>query len=607
MNRDTLVVLGEGEVVGDRTRLWRMLLLGMVMLLVSVEAGAAATAVGEDSPQARFQALWQREWTWRTADQKGLEQVDAAHQQLRLDYWRRVQQQLKRLDLSRLSAEDRINASIYATQIANRIADQQYRQWQMPFNSDSSFWADLPDQLMAGPFRTESDYQTYLARLGQIPRYFDQQVDNMRQGLARGFSVPQATLAGRDQSIRDFLQIQGPEHSRFYQPFLSMPATLPPTQAAALQVRARQMIGAQVLPAYRRLLTFFDQEYLPKARTSLAAEALPDGKAYYRQQIREYTTLDLAPDEIHQMGMEQVAKLQIQMQQVMRDSGFKGTFGQFLAFLRQDPQFYAKTPEELLMRTAWVAKQVDGQLGRYFDRLPRQRFAIKPVPAAIAPYYTSGRGGPDVYMVNTYDLKSRGLFNMPALTLHESMPGHALQLALAAEQTGQPIFRREDYISAYGEGWALYAEFLGNEMGIYTTPYQRFGYLSYQMWRACRLVVDTGIHHLGWSRQQAIDYLSEHTALSQREISNEVDRYISWPGQALSYELGYLTIRQLRQQAEQALGSSFDLRHFHDTVLSTGSVPLPILQQRIQRFIAEGGPEPAAAGDRCMDQKKTAG
>jgi uncharacterized protein (DUF885 family) len=286
----------------------------------------------------------------------------------------------------------------------------------------------------------------------------------------------------------------------------------------------------------------------------------------------------------------------------MQDTGFKGSFADFLHFLRTDPQFYAKTPDELLMRTAWVAKQVDAQLGKEFGRLPRQRFAIVPVPADIAPYYTSGRGGAGTYLVNTYDLPSRPLYNMPALTLHESAPGHSLQLALAAEQRGQPEFRRQGYISAYGEGWGLYSEYLGNEMGIYKTPYDRFGYLTYQMWRACRLVVDTGIHHLGWTRQQAIDFMTQNTALSDREIANEVDRYISWPGQALSYELGYLKILELRQKAEQALGTKFDIRHFHDTVLQIGSVPLPVLEKRIERFIADGGPEPDFGCDCAKDK-----
>ena len=353
-----------------------------------------------------------------------------------------------------------------------------------------------------------------------------------------------------------------------------------------------QSIRDEVIPAYAKLLVFFHNEYVPQARQTLAAEALPDGKAFYRQQIREYTTLDLSPDEIHQIGLDQVTQIHAQMLEVIKDTDFKGSFADFLQFLRSDPQFYAKSPDELLMRSAWVAKQVDGQMARYFGHLPRQRFTIQPVPADIAPYYTSGRGGPDVYLVNTYDLPSRPLYNMPALTLHESYPGHALQLELASEQHDQPAFRRNSYISAYGEGWGLYSEYLGNEMGIYQTSYQRFGYLTYQMWRACRLVVDTGIHHLGWSRQQAIDYLTVNTALSAREIANEVDRYISWPGQALSYELGYLKIRELRGKAEKTLGAKFDVRHFHDTVLSTGSVPLPVLEQRIDRFIADGGPEP---------------
>jgi len=404
-------------------------------------------------------------------------------------------------------------------------------------------------------------------------------------------------LDGRDASIAAVAGLKDPAQASFYKPFAELPASLPAEQAGELRAQARKVIAEAVIPAYAKLLSFFREEYLPKARATLAAEALPDGKAYYRQQIREYTTLDLDPEAIHKIGVDEVARIHAQMVQVMQQTGFQGSFADFLHFLRSDPQFYAKSPDELLMRTAWVAKQVDGQLGKFFGRLPRQRFAIVPVPADIAPYYTSGRGGPDTYLVNTYDLPSRPLYNMPALTLHESMPGHALQLALVGEQLGLPPFRR-DYISAYGEGWALYAEYLGQEMGIYHTPYERFGFLTYQMWRAARLVVDTGIHHQGWTRQQAIDYLAGNTALSQREIVNEVDRYISWPGQALSYELGYLKILELRRKAEQALGAKFDLRHFHDTVLSTGSVPLPLLEQRIDRFIAEGGPEPDFA-DGC--------
>jgi uncharacterized protein (DUF885 family) len=572
------------------------LLLGAALL------SAPAWAVQDSN--ARFKQIYSSEWAWRTGhagvsasgeaqpNNGRLDQVDAASQQQRLDYWQGVLKQLDGIDAAQLSPANQINYAIYREQIGNFVADQTFKNWQMPFNSDSAFWSDIGYELGGDRLRTAGDYRKYLDRLGQIPAYVDQQIANMQLGLQRGFSVPREVLKGRDVSIAAVADLTDPTQSSFYAPFKQLPASIPADQAQALQGRALQRVRDEVIPAYAKLLAFFRNDYVPQARTTLAAEALPDGKAFYRQQIHEYTTLDLSPDAIHQIGLEQVAKIHGQMLQVMQDSGFKGSFAEFLKFLRSDPQFYAKTPDELLMRSAWVAKQVDGQMARYFGHLPRQRFTIQPVPADIAPYYTSGRGGPDVYLVNTYDLPSRPLYNMPALTLHESYPGHALQLELADEQHGQPEFRRNSYISAYGEGWGLYSEYLGNEMGIYQTPYQRFGYLTYQMWRACRLVVDTGIHHLGWTRQQSIDYLTANTALSGREIANEVDRYISWPGQALSYELGYLKILELRTRAEKALGAKFDLRHFHDTVLSTGSVPLPVLEQRIDRFIADGGPEP---------------
>ena len=567
------------------------------------------------STDARFKQIYEREWAWRNgqsgistsgeAQPNGsrLDNVDAANQQKRLDYWQKVLTSLDGIDAKQLSPEEQVNYAVYRAQIQNLLAAQQFKQWQMPFNSDSAFWSELGYVLEGDNLRTPQDYRRYLDRLGEVPSYFQQQIANMRDGLARGFTVPRAVLDGRDVSIASVAELKDPTQSSFYKPFEKMPTSIAPADADKLRGEARQLIANKVIPAYGSLLTFFRNEYVPKARTTLAAEAMPDGKAWYRQQIIEYTTLDLSPDAIHQIGMDQVAKIHAEMVKTMQETGFKGSFADFLHFLRTDPQFYAKTPDELLMRTAWVAKQVDAQLGKEFGRLPRQRFAIVPVPADIAPYYTSGRGGANSYLVNTYDLPSRPLYNMPALTLHESMPGHSLQLALAAEQKGQPAFRREGYISAYGEGWGLYSEFLGNEMGIYKTPYDRFGYLTYQMWRAARLVVDTGIHHLGWTRQQAIDFMTQNTALSDREIANEVDRYISWPGQALSYELGYLKLLELRQKAEQALGTKFDIRHFHDTVLQIGSVPLPVLEQRIDRFIADGGPEPDFGGDCAKDTK----
>ena len=587
----------------SRVLLWLLTLTIAGGVLPLHAAPAAATDAGTNA-DTRFEHIYTTEWAWRTeratddaaeespAATGWLDDVDAAHQQRRLAYWQDVLKQLDTLDVTQLSATNQVNYAIYRAQIENLVADQRFKNWQMPFNSDSAFWSDIGYELGSDKLRTADDYRKYVARLDQIPAYFDQQMANMRAGLARGFSVPREVLTGRDASIAAVAELKDPTQSSFYAPFKQLPASIPAEQAQALRGQALQRIRDKVIPAYAKLLTFFRHDYVPQARTTLAAEALPDGKAFYRQQIREYTTLDMSPDEIHQTGLDEVAKIHAQMLEAMHETGFAGSFAEFLQFLRTDPQFYARTPEELLMRSALVAKQVDGQMAKYFGHLPRARFAIKPVPADIAPYYTSGRGGADVYLVNTYDLPSRPLYNMPALTLHESYPGHALQLELANERHDQPAFRRHSYISAYGEGWGLYSEYLGNEMGIYHTPYQRFGYLTYQMWRACRLVIDTGIHHLGWTRQQSIDYLTANSALSAREIANEVDRYISWPGQALSYELGYLKIRELRAKAEQALGTKFDIRHFHDTVLSTGSVPLPVLAQRIDRFIAEGGPEP---------------
>jgi uncharacterized protein (DUF885 family) len=347
-----------------------------------------------------------------------------------------------------------------------------------------------------------------------------------------------------------------------------------------------------VQPAYRELLTFFRGEYFPGTRTTLAAYDLPDGQAYYRARIRQFTTLDQDPAAIHAFGESEVARLHEQMLSNMKETGFKDDFPAFLAFLRKDPQFYAKTPEELLMRAAWIAKRFDGKASQYFGQLPRARFAIRPVPDDLAPFYTSGRGGPGVYLLNTYNLPNRPLYNLTALTLHESAPGHAFQMPLALEHKQQPQFRQHTYLSAYGEGWALYCEILGLEMGMYDTPYDRFGMLNYQIWRAARLVVDTGIHSQGWSRERAIAYFRDYTALPEHEINTEIDRYIAWPAQALSYYLGEDAIIKSRARAERALGSKFNVRAFHDAVLELGSVPIPVLQTRIDRFIEEGGKGP---------------
>ena len=561
-------------------------------------AGLATLAHASDADD-RFKALYTREWSWRQQQFGGhddedsasdpadnhLPAVDAKTQAKRLAYWNDVLGQLDAIRTDELSPENQVNFAVYRPQVRDLARAQELRTYEMPFNSDSQFWSDLAF-MTRRPLDDEQAARNYIARLDDVPRYFDEQIANMRAGLRRGFSVPRAVLDGRDVSIASHAGVATPEDSAFYAPLKALPAAIPAATQDALRGDAARAIREHVIPAYAKLLKFFRDDYVPHARRTLAAEKLPDGKAYYRQQIREYTTLDLDPQAIHEIGLQEVARIDAEMQATMRSTGFEGDFPAFLEFLRTDPQFYARTPDELLMRASWIAKQVDAKVGRYIGTLPRGRFGIEPVPDAIAPFWTAGRGSAHTYWVNTWDLPSRPLYNLPALTLHESSPGHSLQGALAEEQKDQPEFRSRNYISAYGEGWALYCEKLGREMGIYHTPYEEFGRETYEMWRAARLVIDTGLHHKNWTRQQAIDYLASHTALSRHEVETEVDRYISWPGQALSYKLGEMKIVELRARAEKALGSKFDLRAFHDAILSEGSVPLPLLEQRIDAWIA---------------------
>ncbi|KRA41619.1 DUF885 family protein [Pseudoxanthomonas sp. Root630] len=570
----------------------------MAALLLACAPLQALAFTPSDADQ-RFQALYEKEWKWRqeqtgqadedtdtSGDNTRLPDVGASAHQARLKVWEQVLKDLDGIDATQLSAENRINLAIYRPQVENLAAEVRLRAYEMPFNSDSSFWSNL-SFMARRQMKTADDYRAYAARLRDVPRHFDQHIANMRAGLARGFTVPRAVLDGRDVSIAAVAEQRDPEQSTFYAPYKKMPAGIPAAEQEALRKEARAAISEQVVPAFGALLAFFRTEYVPQARTTLAAEAMPGGKDFYAQQIREYTTLDLSAEQIHAIGLKEVARIQAEMQEVIKQTGFKGTFAEFLTFLRTDPQFYAKTPQQLLDRAAWISKRVDGEVGKYIGTLPRGRFTIVEVPADIAPFWTAGRGGLGTYWLNTYNLPSRPLYNLPALTLHESSPGHSLQAALAQEQGEQPAFRRDNYISAYGEGWALYTEKLGKEMGIYETPYEDFGRLTYEMWRAARLVIDTGVHHKGWTRDQALAYLRDHTALSEHEVTTEVDRYISWPAQALSYKLGEIAIVRLRGEAERELGSKFDIKAFHDAVLKQGSVTLPVLEEQIRAWVRE--------------------
>ncbi len=577
-----------------------VLLAGCVAVVLAMVAMPVAAGAKEVSADARFKALYTKEWKWREKQfasgeddtrqvQDHLPRVDPVTQDMRTKYWEDTLKQLDAIPRAKLSDANQVNYDVYRPQIVNMIASQKFRDFEMPANSDTTFWTDM-GYTARSDFRNLKDYQNWILQMRDVPRYFHEQMDEMRAGLKRGFTPPQVTLMGRDASISNVTNAK-PEESLFYEPFKKMPG-IAADQQAKLRAEAIDVIKNQVQPTYAELFKFWTQEYVPGARKSLAAEDMPDGKAYYRQQIIEYTTLDMDPAAIHKLGEDEVAKLHQQMVDVMKETGFKGDFAAFQDFLRTDPQFYAKTPQDLLNRAAWIAKKFDGKASLFFGRLPRARFAIKPVPDDLAPFYTSGRGGAGVYLVNTYDLPHRPLFNLTSLTLHESAPGHALQGSLAEEDKTLPDFRRYSYISAYGEGWALYCEYLGNEMDMYETPYDRFGYLGWQIWRAVRLVVDTGVHSQGWTREQAIAYMRQYTALPDHEIDTEVDRYIAWPGQALSYYLGEMAIKKARAKAEAALGDKFNIRAFHDTVLQMGSVPLPLLEARIDRFIKEGGKGP---------------
>jgi uncharacterized protein (DUF885 family) len=564
------------------------------LITVALSSPLSAQTPTDTSADTRLRALYTEEWNWRQqelgrggAASDRFPRVDAASQQARLAYWTRTLATLDTIPFDQLSAEEKINAQIFRTSLRALASDVQYRTYEAPFNSDTFFWTDFTPRQ---GFATAAAYRSYLARLRDVPRYFDEQIANMRAGLARGYTVPRVSVLGRDLTIEPY--VKGEASNPLYTPFNQMQASVPQADQDALRAEATTIIRDIIAPAYARLLTMIRDEYLVKARTSLAAKALPDGEAFYQAQIEKHTTLTLTPQQIHDIGLKEVARIEAEMQATKDKANFKGTMTEFFTFLRTDPQFYAKTPRELLSYSAYVAKKADDKLSETFGLLPRRRHGIRPVPDALAPIYTGGRGGLEACLMNTYNLPARPLYTIAPLTLHECTPGHSFQAALALEGPARPPFRNGTSFSGYGEGWGLYTEWLGTIMGIYETPYEDFGRLTYEMWRACRLVIDTGIHQFGWTREQAMSYLRDHAALAEHEITTEIDRYIAWPGQALAYKLGELQIRRHRREAEEKLGAKFDQRRFHDAILAIGSVPLPVLEQRMAQFIADESAAP---------------
>ena len=497
------------------------------------------------------------------------------------------------IEVESLSAANRINWSVLQYRMQNQVDSYLNKEHLMPITAESGFHAYISFIGQMVSFKTEQDYLDYLNRLAQIPRYFDQQITWMREGLATGYSQPQVVLKGFEDSITAFIKSDVAD-SVYYQPFKSMPKHFTSEQQQTLRAQAAKVIKEQVFPSYQVFYDFMVKEYQPNARQNIAASSLPNGDAFYANRVKHFTTLDMTADEVHQTGLAEVKRIRAEMDTIIDELGFEGSFADFVEFLRTDPQFYATTPEQLLKEASFLAKQMDAKLPSLFKTLPRTPYGVIEVPASIAPKYTTGRYSgpsrddqPGNYWVNTYRLDRRPLYVLPALTLHEAVPGHHLQGSIAREMENVPEFRNETYISAFGEGWGLYAEYLGVEAGMYPDPYSNFGRLTYEMWRACRLVVDTGMHVKGWSRAQAMDFLASNTALSLHNVKTEIDRYISWPGQALSYKIGELTIKRLRKQAEQALGADFDLRDFHDQLLANGSMPLSMLEKVINQYIAQ--------------------
>ncbi len=576
-----------------------------VLAILFISIGSLAAHAG---PVDDLHALFAEEWQWRmatdplAASMRGihdhddrLPDVSAEAQAARLKALAAFRARLDAIPRTALDEADRLNADLFAFDLDGRIAEARFRTWRIPFLSDSGFHTEPVFVIEAMRFRNAADYEIYLRRLAALPRYLDQNIANMRLGMREGFTMPRAILPGVAPTFAA-LAVDEPEQSPFFGPFRNMPASVPEVARSRILTEGRRILKESVLPAYRRLYRFFTGDYMPAARSSIGAGDLPDGAAFYHMRIRRFTTLDLDAESIHILGRHEVARIRAEMEAVIGKTGFAGSFAEFLAFLRRDPRFYARTPEELLRRAAWIAKTIDGRLPAFFGKLPRMPYGVRAVPPEIAPNYTTGRYWPAIpgvrgglYMVNTYALDKRPLYALPALTLHEAVPGHHLQVALADEIEGVPEFRKALYVVAFGEGWGLYSERLGAEMGIYGTPYEEFGRLSYEMWRAARLVVDTGIHAMGWTRDEAIAFLKNNTALSAHNVATEIDRYISWPGQALGYKIGEIRIRELRAKAEKVLGSRFDIRAFHDAVLENGSLPLPVLERRIDAYIARAG------------------
>jgi uncharacterized protein (DUF885 family) len=498
---------------------------------------------------------------------------------------------LNTIDQPNLQMNDRIDLELMKYRLQDQLNYFEFKEYMNPILSDEGFHTQLAHEARVQPGNA-LEFRLYIRKLKDFPRYAAEQMEWIRKGLAMGISQPVVALKGYEATYNTHIT-DTVEKSLFFQPFKNKPSQIRQEPWDSILTEAKEAITKDVIPTYRSIKKFFETEYYPKARKTIGVSAIPNGKAYYEALVKYHTTTNMTPDEVFDIGMSEVARIKKEMEALIKQVGFKGSFKEFFTFLRTDKRFYATTPEQLLKEASYIAKKIDGRLPSLFGKLPRQPYGVSPVPDYLAPSYTTGRyAGASInsrnagqYWVNTYNLPSRTLYTLEALTLHEAVPGHHLQTALTQELNNLPVFRRNLYVNAFGEGWGLYSEYLGTELGLYKDPYSKFGRYTYEMWRACRLVIDAGIHSKGWTREQAVEFLSSNSALSLHEVNTEVNRYITWPGQALSYKIGELKIIELRRKAEKELGEKFDVRKFHDLVLSQGSVTLSILELVVNDWI----------------------
>ena len=500
--------------------------------------------------------------------------------------------ELNEISTEKLSETDQISRELLLFSLQERISKHKFKMYLNPITSESAFHLRL-NRMANRTLKNEKQIQSYFKQLENLPKRVDYNLALLKAGVDEGISQPKAVFNEYDKTYNKHI-VSDVTKSDFYKPFLKLPKALSKEKKDSIITAAKMSVQKNAIDQYKKIRDFFEKEYFPNTRKGLGVTTTPNGKEFYQNRINFYTTsTKYNAKDIHEIGLKEVARIKAEMQQIIKDLNFKGSFADFLKFLRTDERFYAKTPKELMMFARDVSKRIDAELPKFFKTLPRKPYGVVPVPAAIAPNYTSGRYSGSYsettagfYWVNTYNLPSRTLYTIPALTAHEAVPGHHLQISLNNELPKTiPAFRRGYYLSAYGEGWGLYSETLADEMGIYTTPYEKFGKLTYEMWRACRLVVDTGVHALGWTREQVLDYMAANTALSLHEVRTETDRYISWPGQALSYKIGEIKIRQLRKEAEKVLGDKFDIRDFHEIILEEGTVTLSIMDKRVKKYI----------------------